>query len=120
MTETIAGRMKPDPGYRKKALWILLAAIAANYLPWVLVPRCTFQYHYFPTVPFVILCGVLLLQHLEEGEEVSPRWKWRWLILAAVFFLLLLPACSGLPMPRLYARFLEYVLPAGNLFHGAI
>ena len=120
MTETIAGRMKPDPGYRKKALWILLAAIAANYLPWVLVPRCTFQYHYFPTVPFVILCGVLLLQHLEEGEEVSPRWKWLWLILAAVFFLLLLPACSGLPMPRLYARFLEYVLPAGNLFHGAI
>ena len=120
LVELAAGRMKKDPLWRKTSLTILLAAAAANFLPWTLVPRCTFQYHYFPTLPFVILCAVLLLQHLEEDAEVSPRLKWSWLILAAVFFLLLLPACSGLPMPRIYARFLEYVLPAGNLFHGAV
>ena len=120
VVEAVFGRWKQDPEHRKKALTILLVAVAANYLPWTLVPRCTFQYHYFPTLPFVILCAVLLLQHLEESGDVSPRLKWGWLVFAAAYFLLLLPACSGLPMPRLYARFLEYVLPAGNLFHGAV
>ena len=120
VTETLFGRMKHDPPERKTALTILLVAIAANYLPWTLVPRCTFQYHYFPTIPFVLLCGVLMAQHLEEREEISPRVKWMWLTAAGVLFLLLLPACSGIPVPRLYARFLEYVVPAGNLFHGAV
>ena len=120
VAEVIFGQMKNDPACRRKALTILLTAAAANFLPWTLVTRCTFQYHYFPTLPFVILCGVLLLQHLEERGEVGPRMKWCWLILAAVFFLILFPACSGIPMPRMYARFLEYAVPAGNLFHGAI
>ena len=120
VTETVFGRMKKDPESHKPALTILLVAIAANYLPWTLVPRCTFQYHYFPTLPFVILCGILLLQHLEEAGEISGRVKWGWLILAGVYFLLLLPACSGITVPKLYARFIEHVLPAGNLYHGVI
>ena len=102
------------------SFWIIVAAVAANYLPWTLVPRCTFQYHYFPTLPFVILAAVLLLEHLEERKEADRRIKWIWLAAAAVFFVLLLPACSGLPMHRVYAAFLEYVLPGGTLFHGAI
>lgn len=50
-----------------------------------------------------------------------PAWsKWAWLGIAAVFFLLLYPAASGLPMARTYAEFLEYVLPGGVLFYGAV
>ncbi len=120
IVEAACGRFRDDALYRKKALAFLLTAVGANYLPWTLVTRCVFQYHFFPTIPFALLCGVLLLQHLEEAGEVSPKVKWYWLIAAAVYFLLLLPACSGLPMTRLYARFIEYVLPAGNLFHGAV
>ena len=118
--ETLSGRMKKDRREKRIAMWILFAAVAANFLPWTLVPRCTFQYHYFPTLPFVILCTVLLLQHLEENGELTSRAKWIWLAVAAVFFLLLLPACSGIPMPVNYARFLEYVLPGGVLFHGVV
>ena len=120
VVEALFGRTRTDPDYRKKALIVLLVAIAANYVPWTFVPRCTFQYHFFPTLPFMLLAGVMLLQHLEERGEVPGWGKWCWLGVAAVYFLLLLPACSGLPMPRLYARFLEYVLPTGILFHGAV
>lgn len=120
LTEVVFGRLKGYLPEKKIALWILLAAVAANYLPWTLVPRCTFQYHYFPTLPFVILCALLLLQQLEERGEASAKMKWIWLGVSAVFFFLLLPACSGLPMPRLYAGFLEYVLPGGTIFHGAV
>ena len=120
LVEAIFGRMGKDPVYRKKAAWILLIAVAANLFPWMLVTRCTFQYHYFPTIPFVVLAAVLLLQHLEERGEIPGWGKWCWLGLAALYFLLLLPAASGIPMPRLYARFIEYVLPAGVIFHGAV
>ena len=43
---------------------ILLISFAAQYLPWVLVPRGTYIYHYFPSVPFIILCVTLLLFYL--------------------------------------------------------
>ena len=112
--------MRSDPESRKIALAVLLAAVAANLLPWTLVTRCVFQYHYFPTLPFVLLCAVTLLEHLEDAGEVPPVIKWIWLGAAAIYFLLLLPACSGLPIPLWYARFIEYALPAGDIFHGAV
>ena len=120
IVETLCGRMKKDTIERKNALVLLFTAAAANYLPWTLVPRCTFQYHFFPTAPFMILCGVLLVQHLEDRGELSCRAKWIWLAAAGVYFVLLLPACSGIPMSRVYAYFLEHVLPTGLLFNGVI
>ena len=118
--EALFRRTKKESAHWKQAGYILLIAIAANYLPWTLVPRCTFQYHFFTTFPFVMLAAILFLQHMEESGEVSGRVKWIWLSVAAAYFVLMYPAASGLPMPRLYAQFLEYVLPCGQLFFGAV
>ena len=68
----------------------------------------------------VILAAVILLQHMEEGQEISPNAKRIWLTAAALFFVLLLPVISGIPVSEGYARFVEYVLPGGLLFHGAV
>lgn len=119
-TDWIFRRLRGNKKSWKQASVILLIGIAANLLPWTLVTRCTFQYHFFPTLPFMLLTGVLLIQHLEDRGELSPRAKWIWLATAAVYYLLLLPAASGIPMPRLYAQFIEYVLPTGVIFHGAV
>ena len=118
--EALFRRTKRENTHWKQAGYILLIAIASNYLPWTLVPRCTFQYHFFTTFPFVVLAAILFLQHLEESGEISGKVKWIWLAVAAAYFILLYPAASGLPMPRLYAQFLEYVLPCGQLFFGAV
>ena len=118
--EALFRRTKKESAHWKQAGYILLIAIAANYLPWTLVPRCTFQYHFFTTFPFVVLAAILFLQHMEESREVSGKVKWIWLSVAAAYFVLMYPAASGLPMPRLYAQFLEYVLPCGQLFFGAV
>ena len=67
----------------------------------------------------ITLAAILFLQHMEESGEVSGRVKWIWLSVAAAYFVLMYPAASGLPMPRLYAQFLEYVLPCGMFFFGA-
>ena len=120
LVELLFGRMKQAVVRRDRGVRTVLVGMAASYLPWVLVPRCTFQYHFFPTVPFVILAAVVLLQHLEEGREISPTAKKIWLIVAGVFFALLFPVISGIPVSEGYARFVEYVLPGGLLFHGAV
>lgn len=109
------GRVK-----RSNATLLFLIAILANYLPWMLVTRAVFIYHFFATVPFLILATLYLLQKLEEKHPKYGKIKWVALIAALVLFILMYPAISGLPMPRWYAWILEYALPFGNLFYGTV
>ncbi len=54
---------------------ILIISFAAQYLPWVLVPRGTYIYHYFTSIPFIILCTVLcfdLAADALEERSASP------------------------------------------------
>ena len=111
--EWVLGKVKRDP-----VLPILFVGVAANYLPWVLVTRCVFLYHFFATVPFILLSTVYLF-FLLERENRRMHWvKWAWLCLAVVYFILLYPAISGLPTGYGYAGFLENVLPASVLYYG--
>ena len=97
---------------------ILFVGVAANYLPWVLVTRCVFLYHFFATVPFILLSTVYLFFLLEQENRRMHWVKWAWLCLAVVYFILLYPAISGLPTGYGYAGFLENVLPASILYYG--
>jgi len=93
----------------EKGMFVLLTGVCANYLPWVLVTRCTFAYHFFATVPFLILCTVYLVK---QGEEKKgwPGWvKWAWLGAAAVLFVAFYPVLSGTPAPASYIHALEWM-----------
>ncbi|MCL2672549.1 MAG: glycosyltransferase family 39 protein [Clostridiales bacterium] len=109
---------------RSNATLMFLIAILANFLPWVFVTRAVFIYHFFATVPFLLLASLYLLQNIEERRPKYARIKWVLLIAAAIYFVLMYPAISGLPMPRWYAWILEYVpdylLLSGNMFYGAV
>lgn len=41
----------------------LCVGLFSSYLPWVLVPRCTFIYHYFTALPFALLALLYAFQH---------------------------------------------------------
>ena len=109
----LTNRIKPD-----RALQILCVGVLANYLPWVLVSRCTFIYHFFATVPFLILAAVYGLEKLDERYEGLWFVKWAWLAFAVLFFVLLYPGLSGLPIPAEWAAVLHQ-LPGGKLLYGA-
>ena len=96
----------------------VFVGVAANYLPWILVTRCVFLYHFFATVPFLLLSTVYLFFLLEQENRRIAWIKWAWLGLAVVYFVLLYPAISGLPTSYGYAGFLENVLPASILYYG--
>ena len=102
---------------KSNATPVVLVGLAANYLPWVLVTRCTFIYHFFTTVPFIVLCGGLFLFQQEE-ENSNWKWiRWAWMCCVVLLFLLLYPGISGLEVPLAYAEFLSK-LPGGMLFYG--
>ena len=78
----------------------LVVGYLAQYLPWFFVTRITFIYHYFPSVPFVVLMIVYSLMQLKK--RISNR---TFIIICcayAVFtfalFLLFYPVLSGQPV----------------------
>ena len=75
----------------------LIVGYLAEYLPWCLVTRIAFIYHYFPSVPFVVL--MLMYCVREAGTRLSKRGR---LILVSGYaaaalglFLLFYPVLSG-------------------------
>jgi predicted membrane-bound dolichyl-phosphate-mannose-protein mannosyltransferase len=85
-------------------LVFLLVAYAAQYLPWVLVGRLTYIYHYFPSVPFVVMLIVYSLKNGVANPVNDPQnrrivWVYAYAVLTAALFLLFYPVLSGLPFP---------------------
>jgi len=76
----------------------LLVAYAAQLLPWVGIARLTWIYHYFPSVPFVVL---IVAWVFKQAIDRRPQWK-PWAIgyacLVIALFAFFYPILSGLPM----------------------
>lgn len=104
--------------HKDRALRIFCVGALANYLPWVLVTRCTFIYHFFATVPFILLSAVYLLQSAEKRYPKAKAIKWVWLAVAIVLFVLLYPGLSGYTVSAGWAAFIKR-LPGGGLMYGA-
>ena len=105
----LIGRLIRGNIRHEKGMFVLLVGVCANYLPWVLVTRCTFAYHYFATVPFIILCTGYFLKNLEESRPAVAPIKWMWLGLAVILFAAFYPVISGLPAPEWYIHMLEWM-----------
>lgn len=89
---------------RDRAAAFLCVGYLAEYLPWTLITRCTFIYHYFPSVPFIaLMIGYSLLQ---AKSRVSKKTFAAILIgyAAAAFllFLLFYPVLSGAEISKAF------------------
>jgi dolichyl-phosphate-mannose--protein O-mannosyl transferase len=90
----------------------LLAGFLTEFLPWVLVPRTTFIYHYFASVPFFIMAIVLWIREWEERPFPSePN-----LFLQAIIALAAVLAVSILISPLL-ALVVAVLLVAAIILH---
>jgi predicted membrane-bound dolichyl-phosphate-mannose-protein mannosyltransferase len=100
----LSGKVKYNKG-----MFVLFVGACANYLPWVLVTRCTFIYHYFATVPFILLLTVYLVKDMDERKPHLRYVKWAWLTVAVILFALFYPALSGAEAPKGYISMLEWL-----------
>jgi hypothetical protein len=78
--------------------------IAFQLVPWVLVPRCTFAYHYFPSVPFVTMIVVYCMVKLVDYNKKWLKWCMVYLGVAFLLFLIFYPVLSGQPILEGMAR----------------
>jgi len=75
---------------------ILAIAFLAQYLPWVLVPRSMYIYHYFASVPFIILATALLLDKITAHKPILHKAvTLLYVVGAIVFFVMFFPYASG-------------------------
>ena len=87
---------------RDKGMFVVLIGLASQYLPWVLVPRLTFIYHFFASVPFVILCIVYLIMQLEKSYPKIPQLSYAYMAVVLILFAMFYPILSGAIVNKSY------------------
>ena len=96
-------KRKPDSYH------LMIIGFLSQFLPWVLVPRSTFIYHYFASVPFIILCTALMLDRIRiRNRKRFVTCAAVLLVAALVLFIAFYPLESGLPVARWYANLLRW------------
>jgi len=79
---------------------LLLLCFLAQYLPWMLVPRGTYIYHYFTAVPFVILCNTYVFAWLDERVRNLGKYLFAAQCAASLALLIaFFPYISGVEAP---------------------
>jgi dolichyl-phosphate-mannose-protein mannosyltransferase len=101
---------------RDDSMTVVLVGIAAAYLPWVLVSRLTFIYHFFACVPFLVLCIVYWIRKIEERKPIYRAWTHLYAGVVLLLFLLFYPILSG---TEIYVSYADGVLKwfGGWIFH---
>lgn len=95
---------------------LLLIFFAAQLLPWVLVTRCTFLYHYFPSMGFAIAMLALAVQQISKGnQKLQDRICIGIVVVAAILFVWFFPAISGFPVGKEWAMSMKW-LPSWLLY----
>ena len=114
--------------YFKKELPALIAVTGfiSVYLPWVLIPRATFIYHYFTAIPFLIIAVVYILETLSRtklaadsfhlhvrGKSISVSWYSTavaaYLLINLMLFTAFYPVLSGAETTREYLQGLQWL-----------
>lgn len=75
-----------------------------QYLPWVLVTRCTFAYHYFPSVPFITMMVGYSLYNFFGDTKKKRIFAFVYCGAAVALFLLFYPVLSGQPVTADYVN----------------
>ena len=100
--------------------WFLFICAGSSFLPWVLVTRSTYAYHFYATVPFITLAAGRLIMFWEEKDDLKraekelkgrsrvKAVKWVWMGLALLLFIVFFPVISGLEVPREYITALQW------------
>lgn len=92
----------------KTALFILIGYLA-QLLPWLLIPRVLFEYHYFPCTVFLLLALGHAFRTVELSHPQPKRVILSFTAVAVLLFAVFYPELAGLPVSRAYgSKFLKW------------
>ena len=88
----------------------ILIAYLAQLLPWVLVPRLTFAYHYFPCTVFLVLALAYVFKLMRLGREKWKIYVGGFAAVSVLLFVMFYPALSGKAVNNtLASKFLSWL-----------
>ncbi len=94
---------------KSKSLSFLLIALLAQYLPWALIQRTTFIYHFFASTPFLIIMIVCCMRELEHRHRTMCAVNIGFCVLCLGLFVMFYPVLSGMEVSREYVdTFLQW------------
>jgi len=91
---------------------VIVVGYLAQIVPWILVSRYTFTYHYFPSVIFLTLAICYVFSNMLKHSPESKRWVYAFTGVSVGIFFLLLPPTAGIPMPDWYSAWFVRWLPS--------
>ncbi|MBF0518673.1 MAG: phospholipid carrier-dependent glycosyltransferase [Nitrospirae bacterium] len=82
---------------------VVTVGFLAQYLPWVLVPRVTFIYHFFASILFLIFSLTYIIMWLEEQHPGKfKRFTYSYLVLVFALFAMFYPVLTGVTVKKSY------------------
>lgn len=89
---------------QNKTARFLCISYLAQFLPWTLISRCTFLYHYFPSIPFLVLMiGFVMTQmHQKIRPQVFYPLCAAYCMAVIIMFVMFYPVITGTPVSGEY------------------
>ena len=87
---------------RCKTALLIVISYLAQLIPWILVTRCVFIYHYYPSIPFLLLSIIYCIKKLIDTDERYKKAVTIFVILSILAFIILLPTISGFTTTQWY------------------
>ncbi len=85
----------------RRTFFIAVMALS-QYIPWALLSRETYIYHYFATVPFLILLIGVLAKYLTERTKHGKKAVFIYLGVCLLLFIMFYPITTGVMVPSWY------------------
>jgi dolichyl-phosphate-mannose--protein O-mannosyl transferase len=105
---------------RREAMLFLTVAWAINFVPFTLITRPMYLYHYFAALLFSIMLAAIGAEALLGWTERRGRFAWSGMLVAsAVAFAYLAPMAYGWQISRDAARHRRAMLERGTPFRGS-
>ncbi len=93
---------------REKAMLVAFIGYACQLFPWILVTRCTFIYHYFTSVPFLIIMIAYVIKCLYEDKIIGKPTVFIYLGVVLVLYAFFYPVLVGIPVKNDYISGLRW------------
>ena len=85
---------------REPALWVLLVGFFGQWLPWALVPRISFAYHFLPATPFGCVAVAVALAALYRRGVLGRVSSVAYVAAVAASFAFFYPIYSAVPLTK--------------------
>lgn len=93
---------------REKETAFILVFILCTFLPYIFIGRAMFLYHYFPTLPFLMLAIVAFIRWISEKLKTNSFYVF-YVALVVVVFFVFYPVSSGMITSSNYIDSLKWL-----------